>query len=72
MRRLFSQHRIALLFGMLTFGLGAYSDFYLRANKGPTCFGCYNRICYIVEYIDNPRIVISHPVQAVEDFIFIK
>ena len=64
-----SRHRFNLLFALLTFAVGAYTDSFLRANKGPTCFGCSNRICYIVEYADNPQIVISHPVQAVEELI---
>ena len=72
MRRYFALNRIALLFGLLSFVVGAYTDSYLRANKGPTCFGCTNRICYIVEFADDPQIVIYHPVEAIEDFVFMR
>ena len=71
MQRRFSLHRIALLFGLFTFGAAVYTDAYLRENKGPTCFGCSNRICLFIEYVDNPSIVIAHPLQGAEELIFI-
>jgi hypothetical protein len=53
----------AKVFGLLiclaAFVVGAYIDAFLRANVGPTCFGCSGLSCTIVTIAD-------HPVETIE------
>ena len=57
-----------LIAALLMFGIGAATDAYLRANVGPTCFGCSTIACRIVMVADNPLVFLQHPIETIEMF----
>ncbi|MEP6849900.1 MAG: hypothetical protein ABI999_13670 [Acidobacteriota bacterium] len=57
MKRVFPRLHFILVLAA-AFVVGAGVDAYLRANKGPTCFGCSTYSCVIVELADNPGLLV--------------
>ena len=54
-----SARMTGLFICLAAFVIGAYIDAFLRANVGPTCFGCSGLSCTIVTIAD-------HPVETIE------
>lgn len=57
---------IGLIVAVLMFSVGGAVDRYLRANVGPTCFGCSTFACKIVTLADDPVIFLMHPIEGIE------
>lgn len=69
MKRRFPKARFVIVIAAAFF-IGAGVDTYLRANKGPTCFGCSTYSCMIVELADHPQILVLWARDGFQDSLF--
>ena len=64
----YSPKLITLIVALLMFSVGSAIDFTLRANVGPTCYGCSNFACKVVFLADEPMLFVRHPIESFREF----
>lgn len=64
-----SSKLVFLIAALLTFSFASVTDYTLRANVGPQCFGCSNLACKIVVVADNPLFALQHPIDTINEFL---